>query len=198
MPGGATLMLMKIRALLVIVILFWAFPLLATPKFWNPQGTPTLTPLPVPNVEAAEEPQDFLTMTPTPVIAPAVELPTPTPTPQPGLQPINPTQAALFSVVIPGSGQVYAGDPLKGLALAALFGAGLWQTLDNLQLVPSSSGLVAKKETAGSLFGLATLAVYGFGIQDAYNTAENYNRDNHLALRFNTSPCPNIRLAYLF
>ena len=71
----------------------------------------------------------------TPVVAPMVQIPTPTPTPLPGLSPKNPTEAALFSVFLPGSGQVYAGDPIKGIVFASLFGIGLWQTLDNLQLV---------------------------------------------------------------
>lgn len=192
-------MFMKLSALLAAVFLSWTSLLYAAPRFWNPAGTPT--PLPVPNVDAVEEPQAFMTMTPTPVNAPAIEFPTPTPTPLPGLQPKNPTEAALFSVIIPGAGQVYAGEPLKGLVFAALFGVGLWQTLDNLQLVPSSplaTDLVAKKETAGNLFGLATLAAYGFGIQDAYNTANNYNHEHNLALNLEITPRPNIRVAYLF
>ncbi|HEY5039355.1 MAG TPA: hypothetical protein VIJ93_09815, partial [bacterium] len=112
-----------------------------------------------------------------------------------------PTKAALFSVVVPGAGQVYAGDPLKGLVFATLFGVGLWQTIDNFQLVPDqpgSSNLVAKNETAGNLFGLATLAAYGFGIQDAFNTASNYNRKHYLALNFGITPRPNANLAFLF
>src|ERR1039458_6609005 len=106
--------------------------------------------------------------------------------------PKNPTHAALFSVVLPGSGQVYAGDPLKGLAFATLFGIGLWQTIDNLQLVNDGNGnLVSKNETAGNLFGLGTLAAYGFGIQDAFNTAANYNKQHHLTLGFGIYPRPN-------
>ena len=170
----------------------------AAPSFWNvPNATPT--PPPPPDVQPFEEPVQNLTATPTPVIAPSVLVPTPTPTPKPGLSAKNPTQAALFSVVIPGSGHVYAGDPGKGLVFAALFGLGLWQTLDNLQLIHNSSGeLVAKNETAGNLFGLATLAAYGFGIQDAYNTALTYNKDNHLTLGLGIEPYPNASLAFRF
>jgi hypothetical protein len=60
-----------------------------------------------------------------------------------------------------------------------------------------SGGVVAKNETAGNLFGLGTLAAYGFGIQDSYNTASNYNRQHHLALGFGIYPRPNASLALL-
>ena len=190
----------------------WLIPVLlqAAPQFWTvPNATPT--PLPPPDIEQSAEPASVQTITPTPVMAPAVQVAPPTPTPRPGLTPKNPTQAALFSAIIPGAGEVYAGDPLKGVAFAALFGLGLWQTLDNLQLVPDVSGSIAqtltnnqnvsvraKNETAGNLFGLATLAVYGFGIQDAFNSAATYNKDNYLTLHFGIEPHPNASLAYRF
>lgn len=189
---------MKFKALLTMAVLVLPAILEAAPNFWNdPNATPT--PLPAPDIQQSLEPVEVLTATPTPVLAPSVQVPTATPTPQPGLRPKNPTEAALFSVVIPGSGQVYAGDPLKGLVFATLFGLGLWQTLDNLQLVHDDSGnLVAKNETAGNLFGLATLAAYGFGIQDAYNTAGQYNKRNNLTLNFGIQPRPNASLAFSF
>lgn len=191
-------MLMKFKALLATTVL--ALPLIsqAAPNFWNvPNATPTT--LPPPDIQQSLEPLEFQTATPTPVLAPPVQLPTATPTPRPGLRPKNPTEAALFSAVIPGSGNVYAGDPLRGLAFATLFGLGLWQTLDNLQLVHDDTGaLVAKNETAGNLFGLATLAAYGFGIQDSYNTAFHYNKQNYLTLNFGIEPRPNASLAYAF
>jgi TM2 domain-containing membrane protein YozV len=174
-----------------------ASTLAAAPQFWNnPNATPT--PPPPPELQPIEEPAQYRAATPTPVTAPAVGIPTPTPTPRPGLHAKNPTEAALFSVFVPGSGEVYAGDPVKGIVFAALFGLGLWQTIDNFQLVNSSGSLVAKNETAGNLFGLATLAAYGFGIQDAYNTADRYNKRNYLTLRFDLAPIPNARLAYVF
>ncbi|HVZ81258.1 MAG TPA: hypothetical protein VHE12_10770 [bacterium] len=191
---------MKYRSFLVLVSFALAGFLQAAPSFWDvPNATPT--PIPTPEIQNWGQITEYNTPqpTPTPVMAPQVEAPTPTPTPLPGLSPKDPTVAALFSVVLPGSGHVYAGDPLKGIAFAALFGVGLWQTLDNLQLVHNGSGdLVAKDETAGNLFGLATLAAYGFGIQDAMNTASDYNKQNHLTVSLGLEPYPNAVLAYRF
>src|SRR5258708_11582917 len=162
---------MKLNAFFILLFLA-ASSLQAAPQFWNIKNA-TPTPPQPPDISAVEQPVAFLTATPTPVMAPKLQPLSPTPTPQPGLRAKNPTQAALFSVIIPGSGHVYAGDPLKGVVFAPLFGIGLWHTINNLQLVRDSSGNVisAKNETAGNLFGLGTLAAYGFGIQDAYNTA---------------------------
>lgn len=171
----------------------------AAPNFWDvPNATPT--PVPAPEIQNwGQITETDNQPTPTPVLAPKVEFPTPTPTPRPGLSPKDPTAAALFSVVVPGAGHFYAGDPLKGIVFASLFGVGLWQTLDNLQLVRTSAGdLVAKDETAGNLFGLATLAAYGFGIQDAMNTASDYNKQNHLTVSLGLEPFPNATLAYRF
>lgn len=199
-------MTMKLNALFLLAALTLASPLQAAPQFWDIKNA-TPTPPQPPDVSSVAQPAEFLTATPTPALAPRVEIPTPTPTPVPGLNPINPTHAALFSVFVPGLGHVYAGDPLKGLVFAAVFGVGLWQTIDNLSLVSDTPGgntlgtsnnLVAKNETAGNLFGLVTLAAYGFGIQDAYSTAVNYNKNNHLTLSFGIVPRPNASLAYLF
>jgi TM2 domain-containing membrane protein YozV len=189
---------MKFKAFLILMGFGLVSNLQAAPSFWNDTNA-TPTPIPAPEIQPWGDTTDTLKPTATPVLAPTVRFPTPTPTPRPGLSALNPTQAALFSVVIPGSGQVYAGDPLKGILFASLFGLGLWQTLDNFQLVSDGAGgLVAKNETAGNLFGLATLAAYGFGIQDAYNTAASYNKKNYLTLNFGVSPRPNARLAYMF
>lgn len=191
-------MAMKFRASCFITMLLFPVLSFASPNFWN-SANATPTPIPPPDIQQSEEPSNILTSTPTPVAAPQVEVPTSTPTPLAGVGPKDPTTAALFSVLIPGSGHVYAGDPTKGLVFATLFGLGLWQTLDNLQLVRDSAGdLVAKNETAGNLFGLATLAAYGFGIQDAFNTATDFNKKNHLTFYFEMDPHPNARLAYLF
>ena len=190
---------MKLNALFLLALLAAVPTLQAAPQFWNIKDA-TPTPPSPPQVQGIEDQSsEFQTATPTPVLAPQVELPTPTQTPEPGTSPKNPTHAALFSVVLPGSGQVYAGDPLKGLVFATLFGIGLWQTIDNLQLVNDGNGnLVSKNETAGNLFGLGTLAAYGFGIQDAFNTAANYNKEHHLTLGFGIYPRPNASLAFCF
>jgi TM2 domain-containing membrane protein YozV len=187
---------MKFKALLTLAALGLCSGLEAA-NFWNvPNATPT--PLPPPEIQEWGNTVDVVKPTDTPVLAPMVQVATPTPTPLPGLKLKKPTLAAIFSVVVPGSGQVYAGDPVKGIVFASLFGIGLWQTLDNLDLVNSSNGLVAKNETAGNLFGLATLAVYGFGIQDAYNTAASYNKKNYLTFHLGITPRPNANLAYMF
>jgi hypothetical protein len=195
---------MKSRTLLVLVFLMSLLfagivsSLMAAPQFWTSENA-TATPIEPPNVDTVKQPLDYQTATPTPAIAPTVQVVPPTPTPLPGLKPIDPTTAAIFSAVIPGSGQVYANDPLRGLVIASLFGVGLWQTIDSLQLVKDSGGkLVAKDENLGSFTGLGTLAVYGFGIQDAFDTASNYNKRNYLSLNLGLTPAPSILLAYRF
>jgi len=190
---------MKFKAFLLIACLGLTSSLLAAPNFWNVDNA-TPTPVPPPQIpEWGNTTEEAAKPTATPVVAPKVQKALPTPTPRPGISPLSPTQAALFSVFIPGSGQVYAGDPLKGIVFASVFGVGLWQTLDNFRLVHNSSGdLVAKDENAGNLFGLVTLAAYGFGIQDAFNTADHYNKRNYLTLNFGISPQPNARIAYMF
>ena len=189
---------MKFKAFVAITFFGMCPALHAAPNFWQVAGA-TPTPPEPPTIQGVEQSFEPLAATPTPVIAPAVQIPSPTPTPRAGLKAVNPTQAALFSVFVPGSGHVYAGEPIKGLVFAALFGVGLWQTIDNLRLVPDNSGgVMAKNETAGNLFGLGTLAAYGFGIQDAYNSAVNYNKRNYLSLNFGISPRINASLAYRF
>ena len=189
---------MKFNVFIPILLFGFVSSLHAAPNFWQMDGA-TPTPPQPPVLQTIEQAPEYLTATPTPVVAPSVQVALPTPTPQPGLSAKNPTQAALFSVFVPGSGHIYAGDPAKGLVFAALFGVALWQTIDNLQLVSDNAGgLVAKNETAGNLFGLATLAAYGFGIQDAYNTTVNYNKKHYLTLNFGIAPRPNASLAYLF
>jgi TM2 domain-containing membrane protein YozV len=189
---------MKFLPLCLLTTLLFPSFTFAAPNFWKVANA-TPTPLPPPDIQQSEEPSSVQTSTPTPVAAPKVQIATPTPTPLAGIGPKDSTTAALFSVVIPGSGHVYAGDPGKGLVFATLFGLGLWQTIDNLQLVHNSAGdLVAKNETAGNLFGLATLAAYGFGIQDAFNTAADYNKRNHFTFNFGIEPLPSARLAYSF
>jgi hypothetical protein len=195
--------LLSLTAFLVLVtfaVTGFLSTLHAGPQFWtSEQGTPT--PPDAPNVNTEKVPSAYLTASPTPVVAPAIRAVAPTPTPRPGLKPIDPTAAALMSVVVPGSGEVYAGDPLKGLAVAALFGVGLWQTLDKLSLVPDPNNvgqLMSKDENLGELLGLATLVVYGYQIQDASDTAVRYNKTNYLTFNMGISPKPNVRLAYMF
>jgi TM2 domain-containing membrane protein YozV len=185
---------MKFKISLALAIFSVSALAQAAPSFWNvPNATPTPPEPPV--VQEQVEPLEFLTATPTAVMAPMVQIPTATPTPLAGLKPLNPTQAAIFSLIIPGAGQVYAGDPAKGIAIAALFGVGLWQTLDNFQLIGNGYD---RNDEAGNLFGFATLVVYGFGIQDAFNTATAYNKKNYLAFQLGINPEPNLSLAYKF
>ena len=167
----------------------------AAPSFWNPSGTQTPTPVAAPVIVVPSDSNDILTATPTAVVAPYVGIATATPTPRPGIHRIDPTTAAVFSLFVPGAGQVYDNDPLKGVAFAAVFGVGLWQTIDSLQLIPnpnSPGDVIAKNEEKGSLFGLLTLAAYGFGIEDALDGAVDYNRRHYVSLRwgFNRWPAP--------
>jgi hypothetical protein len=105
------------------------------PSFWK-KGTPTpITPkppqvAPLPSDEsepATGQNQDGFTA----VEAPALGEPVATPTPVPGKTPKSPTTAGLLSAVLPGSGHVYAGQPLRGLFFAGAFGLTLWQSLEN-------------------------------------------------------------------
>ncbi|HXL73996.1 MAG TPA: hypothetical protein VN963_10270 [bacterium] len=195
--------------LVTFVVIGSSSPIQAGHNFWTSEDE-SPTPTEVPKI-----PPEFLTASPTPVIVPAIQAVPPTPTPRPGLKAIDPTAAALFSVVVPGSGQVYAGDPLKGIVIAALFGVGLWQTIDNLSLQQINSGLPqtqdvngtqmtttgtlqSKDEVLGSLEGLATLAIYGYQIQDASDISTQYNKKNYLTFNLGISPRPNARLAYMF
>ncbi len=200
---------MNSRYLLCLFLLLFPGRLLwASPNFWgNATATPT-----VPFEEQKEISPAVLVATATPVVIKPVTFPTPTATPLDGLKPKDATTAAIFSTIIPGSGQVYDGDALRGLVFATLFGVGLWQTIDNLSLVngnnsaangagsvPGNNGnSVVKNEDAGELIGLATLAVYGFGIQDAANGANDYNRRNNLSLTFQIKPRGGAQLALRF
>jgi len=188
-------------ALSLVLFLIPGTVLWAAPSFWGGANvTPTL--VPPPPVEQTEEPPAVQTVTPTPVPVQPIQFPTATPTPLPGLKSKDATTAALLSTFIPGAGQVYDDDPLRGVVFAGLFGVGLWQTIDNLQLVsgnnPEGGNTVVKNEDAGELIGLATLAVYGFCIQDASNGANDYNRRNNLSLTFQMKPRSGAQLALRF
>lgn len=164
------------------VLVLWLWGGCAFGGLWEREKEPRE--LKPPKVETQKIEQAFPTVTPSPQPMPKVSFPeaTPTPTPRPGLRPKNPTKAAVLSLVIPGAGHVYSGETWKGILFAGVFGLTLWQSLDNFRLVevPGEPDPIAKDETAGSLYGLAALAAYGFGIQDAYNAALRYNRKNHL------------------
>lgn len=191
--------LFSIVAFFILISTGFLSSLHAAPQFWtSEQDTPT--PIPPPSLNTSNVPVAYLTASPTPVMAPRIKAVSPTPTPRPGLKPEDPTTAALLSVVVPGSGQVYAGDPLKGVVIAALFGVGLWQTIDNLSLQSASGGTLStvKNEDLGSIAGLVTLAIYGYQIQDASDTATQYNKKNYLTFNLGISPRPNARLAYMF
>jgi hypothetical protein len=87
---------------------------------------------------------------------------------------------------------------LKGVVIAALFGVGLWQTIDNLSLQNVNGTVQSKDEDLGNLCGLATLAIYGYQIQDASDTSAQYNKKNYLTFNLGISPGPNARFAYMF
>lgn len=201
---------MKLKFLACLILFLLPGPALwAVPSFWSVQGATPTPPAPPP-VEQTEESSSVLAPSPTPEAVKSVVFPSPTPTPLPGLKSKDSTTAAIFSMIIPGSGQVYDDDPLRGVVFAALFGVGLWQTIDNLSLVSGNNeagnngylshngNSVIKNEDAGELIGLATLAVYGFGIQDAANGANNYNRRNNLSLTFQVKPRSGAQLALRF
>ncbi len=172
---------------------------LEVPAESKPATNPNLAPPNVKRGKSAEglEPQF------TPEAMPNIKFPEqvgPTPTPEPGVLPKDPTAAALFSVIVPGLGHVYSGEPLKGIFFAGAFGLTLWQSLENFKLEdePGSDERVAKNETAGSLYGLAALAAYGFSVQDAFNSAKRFNRRHYLSVSFTVNPQPSATLRYSF
>jgi hypothetical protein len=208
--AGSYLSAMKEKILITGVLSFFigTSALQAAPSFWNPSGTQTPTPVAAPPILVPSDSAQGMTATPTAVVAPVVGIVTATPTPEPGVHHKDPTAAAVFSLVIPGAGQVYDDDPLKGLAFAAVFGVSLWQAIDNLQLhpdpndhTPANQGGPAelvKNEDLGSLFGLLTLVTYGFGIEDALDGAVDYNRRHFVSLSLGLQPMASASISYHF
>jgi len=170
--------------------------------------TPTPEPTPNPNLVPPEiqRPKTIeANVLPaiTPVTLPNIKFPErvgSAPSPDPGLVPKDPSAAALFSAIVPGLGHLYGGESIRGLFFTAAFGISLYLSIDNfkLQQVPNSDERVSHNETAGSIYGLAALAVYGFSIQDAYSSAHRYNRLHHLNVSFSVSPRPAAGLKYSF
>jgi hypothetical protein len=182
-------------------------PAKMAPKVRN-RKTPPPTPTPNPNlappdVKVRKGTDDGSLPALAPATLPNIKFPdhvTPTPTPEPGLIPKDPTAAALFSVFLPGLGHAYCKEPLKGVFFAAAFGISLYLSIDNFRLEsePNSDERVARNETAGSLYGLAALAAYGFSVQDAYNSARRYNRRHYLSVSFEPSPYPQVAMKVSF
>ena len=196
-PMKLLFLITSLVLLSVFLVIGFSSSLHAAPQFWTSEDD-TPTPPPAPGVDTSSIPNSYLTASPTPVLAPMIKAVSPTPTPRPGVERSNPTVAAIFSAVIPGAGQVYAGDPLKGVVIAVLFGVGFGETIDNLSLQNVNGTIQSKDEDLGNLCGLATLAIYGFQIQDASDTAVEYNKKNYLTFNLGISPGPNARLAYMF
>jgi len=169
------------------------------PSFWK-KGTPTPSAPKPPQVAPVDDEEINPTSlnaqaSPTPVEAPALAEPAETPTPVPGKNPKNPTKAGLMSVVIPGSGHFYAAQPLRGVLFAGVFGVSLWQSIENFKKIDGK----IKNSNAGQLYGLAALVAYGFGVQDAYDSANRYNRRFHLKLAFDpTTLGPRLMIARSF
>jgi hypothetical protein len=155
------------------------------PSFWKKDGTPTPSSLKPPQVAPVEEDENNpanlnAQVTPTPVEAPVLGEPVAAPTPVLGKKTKHPTLAGLMSAVIPGSGNVYAAQPLRGVLFAGVFGVALWQSIENFK---KTDGVI-KNSNAGQLFGLAALVAYGFGVQDAYDSANRYNHRYHLKVAY--------------
>jgi hypothetical protein len=169
------------------------------PSFWN-KGTPTpvapkppqVAPIPVDENETAAEKAKNISEA---VEAPVLGEPMATPTPVLGRKLKSPTKAGLFSAVLPGSGHVYAGQPVRGLLFAGVFGVTLWKSLENFK--KNDDGTM-KNSNAGQLYGLAALLTYGFAVEDAYDSANRYNRRYHLKLSLNSKLGPHLMIARSF
>ncbi len=166
----------------------------AEPTFWEnapqsptPIPPPRLAPLPVEKEGVA---------TPTPVVAPSIPEIENVPEPVEGKSAKRPRTAGWMSAVLPGSGHVYAGEPIKGLFFAGAFGLTLWQSVDNLQKLQPDYR--EKNATAGQIYGLAALVTYGFCVQDAFDSARRYNRRYHLKWTLEPKAGPYVRVALSF
>jgi len=166
------------------------------PSFWHKAGTPTPSAPAPPQVAPLPADESNPEVAPTAVEAPTLPEPAEAPTPFPGKSPKRPTTAGLMSAVIPGSGHVYTGEPLKGLFFAGAFGVVLWLSIENFQKLQGQ--YKAKDATAGQLYGLAAIVAYGFGVQDAYDSANRYNRRFHLKLSMGPSRGPGIMIVSSF
>jgi hypothetical protein len=169
------------------------------PSFWN-NGEPTPSalkpPQVAPYVDESAATKGKGPSSPVTIDAPALGDAAPLPTPAPGKKAKSPTQAGLFSALLPGAGQVYAGQPIRGLVIAGVFGVTLWQSLEQFKKRPGESDM--KNPTAGQLLGLVTIAAYGFGVQDAYDGANRYNRRFHLKVSIHPTTGPRLSLARSF
>ncbi len=187
-----------IHAFLAAFLLFFgALSARCEPTFWVKDGTPTPVAPKPPQVAPLQDATDAKDqVTPIAIEAPFLAEPSPTPTPEPGRTSKSPTKAALFSALLPGSGQVYTAQPLRGVCVAGVFGVALWQSIANFQKLPGE--YKAKNATAGQLFALAAIATYGFGIQDAYDGANRYNRRYHLKASLDPQGRPRLTFAWVF
>jgi len=174
----------------------------ADPSFYKNQKLDP-TPIPPPQVVPVEGDLPSAKATPTVVVVPVLKeaIPTPEFTPVAGKTLRKASTAGILSAFFPGAGHVYAGEPLKGVFFAGAFGLTLWQSIRNFSLVedPNVHGsYISRNQTAGSLYGLAALAAYGFGIQDAYASAHRYNRRYHLSLTLGPHNRQGLQLAWVF
>jgi len=118
----------------------------------------------------------------------------------------DPGTAALLSAIVPGSGQIYAGRPEKGILFltseVALFTvAGFYfdravyydaksdrfdrfydEYSESLLTYEEGYDKAREKRTLGTVFVLSGLGVHLWNILDAANTAKNYNKRRSLAL----------------
>lgn len=168
------------------------------PTFWV-KGTPTPVPPAAPQVApleveggpASKEPSG-----PTTIEAPLIAEASPEPTPEPGRSLKSPLKAGVLSALIPGAGDIYAAQPVRGVLVAGVFGVALWQSIENFQKLPGE--YKSKNATVAQLCGLAAIATYGFGVQDAYDSANRYNRRYHLRLGLGPRFAPSLQLACSF
>lgn len=180
----------------------------ARPIFWATTPTPEPPQVTQPLESTAAHP---LSPTPTPARIPEklllkISRPKHVSKPYPNSTLKSTTAAAILSAIIPGSGQIYTNQPFKALGFAAVFGVTFWQMLENFRLVADpheQGGVIAINQDAGSLFGLAAVAAYGFGIEDAMGDAANYNRhisefqpDNPQGAQCLSAVCPGLGQIY--
>jgi hypothetical protein len=99
----------------------------------------------------------------------------------------DPGTAMIFSIVIPGAGQMWAGETGRG---AAILGASVGAPIVGAMVMGASCANTYNCSAAPYLVGmLVGLGAYGFGIVDASASAERMNAANAAtAVRLQASP----------
>jgi hypothetical protein len=97
----------------------------------------------------------------------------------------DPSMATMLSFFLPGAGQVYAGDRVKGAGLFVLAATGFGVAVNSLSCAASSDcESTTGKLTLGAAGMVAFFGSWIYGITDAGDSARRFNFRNGLAASF--------------